>query len=300
MRPTNKITTYSPITHLQCRTDILRNGFFGTDDRMTTELMLQLSTLMPVDPAEDPRVVLWCRTVRYPMGPVLRETVLPSGGLQPGRAQAQLHQHVRFAVLSIVPPERGQRLLHTTFTCKERRKKNKTPISVSERCCRNNCGVIAGDKSKLHKSNHSERLCHSSRALLRIQERRAPFFRSANLSSISTLDYVVSFLFINFLKSFLNPRLLNPHPLNNQNYPFVVVAATRLSSVSVIDTKPCYLFPTLARSRNRPNMMQSGGVCTEPNTYLFHPSNQPQRWTSKSKPSVVSRQSPRFSLHTKI
>lgn len=74
---------------------------------------------MPVDPAEDPRVVLWRRAVRYSMGPVFREAMLPGGSFQPGRAQAQLHQHVRFAVLSVVPPERGQWLFHTTFTCNE-------------------------------------------------------------------------------------------------------------------------------------------------------------------------------------
>jgi len=84
---------------------------------MAAELVLQLPALVAVDPAEDPRIVLRCATVGDPMGPVLRESVLPGGGLQAGGAHLQAHDHVRLGVLGVVPPQRIQLFLHTTLTC---------------------------------------------------------------------------------------------------------------------------------------------------------------------------------------
>lgn len=104
--------------YLQDGADLLGDVFFGTDDRMAAELVLQLATLVPVDPAEHPRIVLWRAAVGDPVRPVLGQSVLPGRGFQAGRAQAQLHHDVRFAVLGVVAPQCGQRFLHASVTCK--------------------------------------------------------------------------------------------------------------------------------------------------------------------------------------
>lgn len=129
---------------------------------MAAELVFQLSTLVPVDPAEDPWVVLWCRTVGYPVGPVLREAVLPGGGFQSRRAQTQLHQHVRFAVLGVVPPQRGQRFFHATFTCKNKAKQK--PIVMRSVCIIIKAAAISMQEMRKQITSmnvHRRRLCHS-------------------------------------------------------------------------------------------------------------------------------------------
>lgn len=86
---------------------------------MATQLMLQFTSLVPVDPAEDSRIVLWCTAVRNAIRPVLGETVLAGGGLQAGSAHLYTHDHIRFSVLSVVAPQRVQLLLHAAFACKK-------------------------------------------------------------------------------------------------------------------------------------------------------------------------------------
>lgn len=95
----------------------VRHRFLGAQHRMATQLVLQLAALVPIDPAEDFRIVARRTAERDAMRPVFGEAVLPRGGLQAGWAEADTHRDVRLVVLRVVAPQCGQRFLHAAFAC---------------------------------------------------------------------------------------------------------------------------------------------------------------------------------------
>jgi len=104
-------------THPQSVANVLGDLLLAAEHRMAAQLVLQLPALVAIDPAEDPWIVLRCAAVGDPVGPVLRESMLPGGGLQARGTDLQSHDHIRFRVLGVVAPQGVQLLLHTTLTC---------------------------------------------------------------------------------------------------------------------------------------------------------------------------------------
>lgn len=83
---------------------------------MTPELVLELLALVPVDPAEEARVMRGAGAVGDAVGPVLREAVLLREALQAGVGHRELHHDVRLRGLLIVSPQCSERFLDATFT----------------------------------------------------------------------------------------------------------------------------------------------------------------------------------------
>lgn len=77
---------------------------------------------MSIDPTEYTRIVLWCTALRNAMRPIFGEAMLACRCFQSGRTNANTHHDIRFIVLGVVTPERGQWFLHTIVTWKNVRK----------------------------------------------------------------------------------------------------------------------------------------------------------------------------------
>jgi len=115
------------LIYLQYRRYALTVQLLGTDHSMTPQFVLELSSLMTIDPTEDLWIERRCRAVRDAMGPVLGQAMLSRCRLQSGRADLQAHQHFRFVVLLVITPQRRQRLLDACITyAREREREQKT------------------------------------------------------------------------------------------------------------------------------------------------------------------------------
>lgn len=89
---------------------------------MAPEFVLELPAFVSVDPAEDLGELRRAGAVGDAVGPVLGEAVLLGDAFEAGVGDGQLHDHVRFGRLVVVPPQSGKRLVHASFTCKKKHK----------------------------------------------------------------------------------------------------------------------------------------------------------------------------------
>lgn len=105
------------IFYLQCFGDVVGDGLFGAENRVTPQFVLQLAPLVPVDPAEHFRIVFRRTAVRDAMRPVLGQAVLTCGRLQSGRTNFDAHRDVWLVVLRVVSPKCSQWLFNATVTC---------------------------------------------------------------------------------------------------------------------------------------------------------------------------------------
>lgn len=94
--------------------------FFGTESGVTAQFGPQSSSLVSVDPNEEPRVRLGRRAIGDSVGPVLRETVILGCGCQTSVRHRELHRDVRTIAAHVIAPQRRHRLLHATFACKRK------------------------------------------------------------------------------------------------------------------------------------------------------------------------------------
>lgn len=83
---------------------------------MAAQFVLQLLALVAVDPAEQFGVVRRTGAVGDAVGPVLGEAVLLGEALETGVGDGELHHHVWFCGLLVVPPQRRERLLYAALT----------------------------------------------------------------------------------------------------------------------------------------------------------------------------------------
>ena len=74
---------------------------------------------LPVNPAENFRIIGICVAEGDSIGPVLRQAVLLGHGLKSGGADGDLHQDVRLLGARVVLPQGRQRLVRTAVTCKK-------------------------------------------------------------------------------------------------------------------------------------------------------------------------------------
>lgn len=83
---------------------------------MAAKFLFQPSTLMTVDPAEDPGVSWVGRTVGNSMCPVFRQAMLPGHRSKASSTDGDLHGNVLSVALAVISPQGRQRLVHTAIS----------------------------------------------------------------------------------------------------------------------------------------------------------------------------------------
>lgn len=75
---------------------------------MASQFWFHPPALVAEDPAEHFRILRWCSTVRYPVSPVLRQSVFFRRGLKSRIAYGEFHGDFVFDVGTVVFPQGGQ------------------------------------------------------------------------------------------------------------------------------------------------------------------------------------------------